>query len=245
MAFVRTARVPVPSGLDEFAPAPTAPQDTPRVPRSGWAQRTTSQRPEVVRAPYLDMRSTPHVIFVLDEYPAVQYRQHWVRRLNSLPLTCSRTRNEEGYLEGSCPLCSVGHYARDMYMLNVVSVWPSTPGDGGVPPRTEVLTFSFGNQIYDQLRQTTLDVDGNYTKPINDPSRYFFLSRAANVTQIQPVKARDLEEDYQVPPLSSEEIEALSSRLYGENTVWPASPEKLAEIAAQITPEDLVKDTKK
>lgn len=189
---------------------------------SGWGAPKQERR-ETVKSERLDLKDKKkHIVKLLEDEPSVRFRQHYVNSTGRY-YTCAG--------RGTCPLCAAGHRASDRYQMNVVDM----------KDPEKVLTWGFGNEVAQQLQEfATEDV----TSPLNKETLYFHVyyitvaGRSAPSTKVMALKARDLEEDYGVVPLNSDELDALSQNLYGEETIWIDTIGRLEDAADNLTPND-------
>lgn len=215
------------SGMDEFVNTEkTYEDDTPRQSSpsisKGWGAPTQERR-ETVKADYLKLKDNgKRIVKILEDEPAVRFRQHYINSARR-SYTCPGGK--------ICPLCQAGHRAGDRYQMNVVDM--ENPD--------VVVTWGFGNEVAKKLQEFAAET---VTSPLNRENLYFQVyhvkvdGRIAPGTNVVPVKARDLEEDYNVLPLNSDEIEILEGKLYGEETIWISSERQLEDAAQDLTPND-------
>jgi hypothetical protein len=192
---------------------------------SGWGAPT--QKRETVKAPYLSLdRKTKKIIKLLDEEPAVRFKQHYIKPLNKF-FTCIEVyEGKDSPNNVECPLCEAGHKAALKFVMNVVEM--SEPD--------EVKTWTFGPEVAGHLQSLG---EENITSPINKPSVYLkvYQVKGANdriSNKVEALKARDLQEDYGLEPLNEDEIDTLCQSLYGEETIWITSEDRLREAAKSV-----------
>lgn len=245
MVFVARNR-PVPqdseeSGMDEFSPDNTGqPSHTPSqsggTVRSGWGSSSTSGKFEkTVKAPYIDLRENDYqaqLLKILDEEPVINYDTHYSASQRST-ITCQRERDPQTHkIVVDCPACLRGLKISSRFMMNVVDM----------RDRETVKTWTFGPEVRDQLKgHTEHKVNKSYI-PLTREDRYFSAQRVNGSKRISYtvslVKASDLEEDWLVEPLSTQELEGLTTR-YGRETLWVYSASKIQQFADNITDSDL------
>ena len=189
---------------------------------SGWGAPKQERR-ETVKSERLDLKDKKkHIVKLLEDEPSVRFRQHYVNSAGRY-YTCAG--------RGVCPLCAAGHRASDRYQMNVVDM----------KDPEKVLTWGFGNEVAQQLQEFASE---DVTSPLNKETLYFHVyyitvaGRSAPSTKVMALKARDLEEDYGVVPLNSDELDALSENLYGEETIWIDTIGRLEDAADNLTPND-------
>jgi hypothetical protein len=140
------------------------------------------------------------VIKFLEPEPFDSYAEHWVPQKGKQSYTCAGE---------DCPLCEVGHRPNAKICFNVISL--------ADPDKPELKRWRVGVQIGETLKEFA---DDKRTKPISRDDLYFEVKRSktANdktVTTVTPVKARDLDEDFDIEPLSEEEIDEVIEKAGG------------------------------
>lgn len=162
------------------------------------------------------------LIKFLDDEPFSNYQQHWIERKGKKSFTC---------LEENCPLCDeVGDRPQLKVLFNII--------DLADPDNPKLVIWKVGSQVAEQLKNFGKD---SKTGPINRDDLYWSVSRSGGgkkgrvVTSLNPVKERDLESDWDTPPLSEEELDAFDKDAYDESVVdWPTR-KTLQDIADEVT----------
>lgn len=159
------------------------------------------------------------LIKFLDDEPFAVYKQHWVERAG---------KKSWIHLNEGCPLCDdVGDRPSAKIVFNVIDF-----SDLDKPVN---VIWTVGSRVATQLKNLNKD---KKTGPINRDDIYFSVSRTGKgtkaVTVTTPVKARDLTEDWDVEPLSEEEIDAFDEQAYDSSIVEFHSRKQLEEIADEI-----------
>lgn len=183
--------------------------DEPRSRRSSRSERG-SQRPSAnasgkgwkafkqkreERSDYVKTYKLPEkdkeIIKILDDEPFSVYAEHWLdERQGKKSFVC---------ISDDCPLCNVGDKPRVYAMFNVVDL------------RDDPVVMPW------KVSQTVADVLEGYandkkTSPINRDDLYFSVIKTGGgkkgrvQTNLSPVKARDLAEDWDIEPLTAAEI---------------------------------------
>jgi hypothetical protein len=171
------------------------------------------------------------LIKFLDEEPFVTYYEHWIDEF----------RREKGrqcsYIclgdEGSgCPLCDIGDKPNFYALFNVVdfakpsrpklTVWYATPNPGGL--------------IEDEINE----LEEN-NKKLDDPDRYYAVSKKKGKNgftnySLTAVKARDLDEDWNAEPLTSDELADFEK--YDDSIVRINKRSELRDIADELNDGD-------
>lgn len=162
-------------------------------------------------------REDSQLVKFLDSDPIAVYDQHWIERAGKRSWTCLG--------QGKCPICGTGDRAARKVAFSIVNL--SHP-DG---PTVEILTVSSKTvQILNRFHQDRA------TGPLD--RLYYSMSKTGSgpktVFSINPVKPRDLEEDWGLDPAETEAIisgfEPLSSKVISFHTA-----PQLEEIAREIT----------
>lgn len=229
MARMTRTRVAAPAEDYDETVAETAPQDEapmtvtktrmrrPTGPiSSGWGAPPV-QRRETVSAPYLKVEAKKKIVKILEDAPAVRYKQHYLNNIKKY-MTCTEVEGET-----ACPLCAVGHSASWKYMVNVVEM---------SDPET-VKIWTFGPEVR-QLLEEHLEDEDRY--PLASEKTYFQVWRVTGANnriqnRLKFIRASLLQEDYDLEPLNDEELESLQEQMYGEETVWITSDKLMREAA--------------
>jgi hypothetical protein len=179
---------------------------------SGW-QRTKANAPSKFSKLYKPPDEEEIILFLEDD-PYASFLQHWcdwVPKGRKMSYICS---------QDNCPLDDVDTpTARVRFNILALS--------GDVPVHW---TYECGMTITD-----TLD---KYAK--NEPlgGRYFAISMVGDKTkrtQIRPVKVRDLQEDWNIKPLSEADIAKWDNKLWDVTSLETSTREELQEVADMAT----------
>jgi hypothetical protein len=196
----------------------------------GWGAPKKQLR-KTVKAPYLDIKLGKRIIKIHDVKPFAQFGQHYVNSANTY-YTCGKEWDDDGALIVRCPLCDKGHYGSRQFRLNVTDM----------EKRAEVKTWTFGITVSKILENFAKE---KKTSPLNRDDMYYHVWRTkpddggAWTYTILPLKARDLEEDEQVKPLTEDELATQMEELYNSDTVWIHSMDQLQLAADKLTEKDL------
>lgn len=133
-------------------------------------------------------------------------------------------------LGSDCPLCAIGDKPKFYGLINVlivgrkpgVRLWFATPGPGG--------------KIEDQMDE--LD-EMNPPRKVDDPQFYFQVTKTKGKNgffeyKISRVKARDLEEDFGIQPLTEREIASYAAEKWTDEFIRITPRAKLLEIAEEL-----------
>jgi hypothetical protein len=234
------ADIPPVTGLDEFTPA-----DPPWLPNEEELSRSERRQaePEVTRAPQRgwgpvrDQRQKKsnfaqafriaegdeRLIHFLDPEPFDSYYRHWLRGIKGRQtFTCLRTL---------CPLCDIGDTPSYITLFNVVDlenraeptvkIWEASPN-----PAAVIEEYAFNPKH----------------APIDRPDLYFSISKRKQPNgflaySALPVKARDLPDDWDMQPLSVEELSELNDKKYDSEVIRTDTREALREVVKNLDDE--------
>lgn len=176
----------------------------------------------------------PVLIHFLDDEPFDSYNQHWVDEGNASgkkkhSFVC---RDDEFFPKGDrdCPLCEIGEPARTYTLFNIV--------DLSNPRKPEVVVWRTPTALSDKLERMSREAK---TSPLNREDLYFEVTLVKKKNRvewdIQAVKARDLEEDFDMEPLTEDEIGEFEEKLFTDRTsvISVDSYNDLAELADSLT----------
>ena len=218
-----------PSGMDEFSAENEKTETTSKPTKStrpsvtsGWGSSSNST--ERVKAPYLVLKNNgKRIVKILDDQP-MKYKRHYVASRRGF-FNC----------EGGCPKCEVGMKVSYGYSVNVV--------DMAEP--TEVKIWSFGPEVERRLR-SFLDDEREEFRP-DGIRRYFHVyhqaveGRNAPSTQVDPMKDTDLQEDYNMEPLSEFDLNELMGECFGAEAITFYADSFLQGVADELQDKDFPK----
>lgn len=160
------------------------------------------------------------LIKILDEEPFSVYSEHWIDELSG--------KKSFVCLEKDCPLCDIGEKARVYAMFNILDL--TDPEDPKVKP------WKVSSTVAEILENYAMDPK---TSPINRVDLYWSVFKSGGgkkgkvQTNLNPVKARDVEEDWDCVPFTEDELEDFT--LLNEDDVLTFSSKKaLREIADDL-----------
>lgn len=166
------------------------------------------------------------IIKFLDEGPFAVYKQHWIdEHKGKKSFTCPVSLK----IADECPLCDeLGDRPATKVALNVVSLHDPEK------PRVEVWTV--GQKIADMIKKMTQE---KRTSPLNRSDLYFAISRTGTKggsvqTNIEAVKERDLADDWDIDPLSEDDLKALDAEAYDEESVDQSTLKQLEEVVDAV-----------
>jgi hypothetical protein len=194
-------------------------EPAPKVGGKGWGsyektKQATSSFPDNFKA-----TSESVIVKVLDEEPFLVFLQHWIERKGKKSWTC---------LESKCPLCDdAGDKPSQQICFNVV--------DFTDPEDPQIKVWQVGPMIADILKNYSKD---KKTSPINRDDLYFSVSKDTKNKKtnyyITPVKERDLLDDWDIDPLTEEDLEEFDSKAYDEDILQVTRRTELKQIVREI-----------
>jgi len=191
--------------------------------RSGW-KAFSERRQESTGGDFVTKFKIPDeetIIKFLDSEPFDVYEEHWVDeapgKRKSFPCLAEES--------DGCPLCDVGERARVYALFNIV--------DLGDPDNPVSRPWRVSQTVTDTLERLA---DDKKSSPLNREDLYFSVYKTGGgkkgpvVTHISPVKERDLDEDWDISPLDTADIEEFE--IYTESDVYSMpSWQSLKDIA--------------
>lgn len=152
----------------------------------------------------------------LENEPFASYKQHWIEVPGKKSWPC---------IGGDCPLCDIGDQPQVRTAFNIFDMHDN---------KNKVLIL--GVKAVNML--VGFNDDGK-TGPIGRPDMYYALSRKGKKQQvtyvIQPVKERDVLEDWEIEPLTKEEIQKRQAKMYDKKAIPVYGRQRLKEIAEAYT----------
>lgn len=196
--------------------------------RKGWGGYR--QTADSVKSDFADnlkiVDNTDMLIKILDEEPVASYAEHW------LTIKDGRDEKRRSFvcLGDDCPLCNkLGDRASVKVCFNVADMDVNPP---------EVKLWTAGTQVGDILEKFA---ENPKTSPLNRDDIYWTITRTKNkdryTTSVRPVKARDLEEDFDMDPLTPEELDELEESMFKADQIYNVKTK--AELNQVIKDNDL------
>jgi hypothetical protein len=167
------------------------------------------------------------IVKILDEVPAVKYGRHYIKSAG--PKGKYYTCLNDEFFQGDCPLCAEGLRRSQSYVMNVVDL---------IEDPDKVVAWVFGNEVSTALQSLTENPQGDYWA-LNSDDRYFHVyheklpNRDAPATRVLPLKARDLEDDYGIQPLTESDLAERALEVYGEEIIFIPTIQFLANVPFQ------------
>lgn len=195
---------------------------------SGWGSGSVGgSKRETVKAPYLDISKGAKLIKFMDEIPVVRFSRHWIpgQGYSNCPTSIGT--------EDTCPLCKADHRPGQAFLMNVIDMTEG-PNNAG---EFEVKTYTFGVEVRNQL--ISFLEDERKFPSLDNEKCYWEIrqvtdsSSGRKSTKILPVKARDLPDDFDLEPLTLEELDAIETR-YGVESIFSPYLSKLEDIARNL-----------
>jgi hypothetical protein len=196
---------------------------------SGWgAYKTTKESaPSKWEKRYIPPDEGESLIKFLEDSPYASVLIHWPEGLpaKTKPLyICWKSVTKDPMAE--CPLCEIGEIPSPNVKFNVLDL------DGDVPI---LKVWGLGVQLTDTVEKYAQNPKSG---PLSNPETYYVVQKTGNkkkVTTLRPVKARDIEEDFNFSPLTDDELEEYYNKCWDESSLdWPTIKE-LREVADMLT----------
>ena len=190
-----------------------------RVIKRGWGNVEQTKQADSPYAQRLKIDDKPVIIKFLEDEPYTTYRQHWIERQGQKSFTCIADMHPKG-----CPLCDAGHRPSARFAFNVALL--SEDGD------TTIKSYEVGPRVIDSLKNFHQDPRQG---PL--PKHYWAISRSGkgptSQTNHQMVRDRDLEEEWNITPLTEDGLEQIKKQAYDASIVPIPNRETLVGIAAE------------
>lgn len=190
-----------------------------RVIKRGWGNVEQTKQADSPYAQRLKIDDKPVIVKFLEDEPYTSYRQHWIERQGQKSFTCIADMHPKG-----CPLCDAGHRPSARFAFNVALL--SEDGD------TTIKSYEVGPRVIDSLKNFHQDPRQG---PL--PKHYWAISRSGkgptSQTNHQMVRDRDLEEEWNITPLTDDALEQVKSQAYDASIVPIPNRETLVGIAAE------------
>lgn len=168
------------------------------------------------------------LIKFLESAPFASYRQHWIEGLQSTK------RKSFVCVETDCALCDAGDDPGFRIAFNVL-VLADVKGPLQKPL---VKAWEVGPALAEQIEGKAKD---KRYGPIDRPDVYFCVGRTGKKSKtrysLDPVKARDLEEDWEMTPLSEDELGKYEGKMYDRKVIRVPKRQLLKQIAAELQDE--------
>jgi hypothetical protein len=214
---------------DEAQEEDEAPEeDEDSVVRGGWDGYRTTKAKSGFGADFLKFNDSGEAMLIrfLEPAPFASYRQHWIDRQSG--------KRSWVCIEDDCPLCDAGDTPGFRIAFNVLLL-----SDG--KPQNKV--WEVGPRLAEQLEAKAKD---KRTGPLDRDDIYWAVSRTGKKSKtsysVDPVKARDLKEDWEMEPLTEKTITVYQGKMYDSKVIKVPTRKQLKEIAAEMLDEDFDED---
>lgn len=193
--------------------------DSPRTSnlQSGWEAANKTVMSSKTYTNDFKFDTEPKLIKFLENAPFASYSQHWIERNGKKSFPCRMD------LDGQCPLCDIGDVPTGRAVFTVVNL--------SEEPIVEMLTAT--SKLFNQLRDLNAD---KMTGPLD---RLFWRVSVSKVNKstsynFQPIKLRDLQEDY---GMDIAELEATISSFepLTDKVIYFPPRAELQDIADEVT----------
>jgi hypothetical protein len=213
-----------PHDVDDLEAPPEPPKEATAAPRRvikrGWGYAEQVKNAASGFAQTLKVTSDPQVIKFLEDDPYTSYRQHWLERNGQKSFVCIADLDPKG-----CPLCDAGDRAAARFAFNVALI----PDDGG---DAVLKSYEVGTRIIDSLKIFHQDPRQG---PL--PKNYWAVSKTGtkgtSQTNHQMVRERDLKDEWEIDPLTDEQIALLKKSAYSASIVTIPNRKDLLALAAE------------
>lgn len=168
------------------------------------------------------------LIKFLEDGPFDNYLQHWIDELKKHSYVCHDDEYFDDYQDG-CPLCEIGDKPKTVSLYNILDLTD--------PRKPKVKIWAPGVTVSDLIERLA---ESSKTSPINRDDLYFEVETTEKnkkwTTTILPVKARDLEEDFEMKPLSDDEIDGYLEDIFEDRAdqTQVETYDDLVDIAKQL-----------
>jgi hypothetical protein len=190
-----------------------------RVIKRGWGNAEKTKQAGSPFAQRLQVGGDPLLVKFLEDEPYTNFRMHWIERAGQKSFTCIDGINPKG-----CPLCDAGSRPSTRHCFNVALL----SEDGEVV----IKSYEVGPRVIDSLKNFHND-------PRQGPlsKHYWAISRSGkgptSQTNHQMVRDRDMEEEWNMQPLTEEQIEKVKKDMYDESIVPIPARKTLLSLATE------------
>jgi hypothetical protein len=185
----------------------------------GWGAYERGKAKSGGFAEFIRLAEEPSLIKFLQPSPFANFRQHWIdRRQGKRSWVC---------IEDDCPLCNLGDDPAFRVLFNVLVLSEDKPMNR---------VWEMGGAVAEQVKAKMKD---KRTTPIDRDDVYWAASRTGKKQQtryaLDPVKERDLEEDWDIKPLSEDELEKYRNKVFDKKIIKIPTRKQLLEIAEEVS----------
>jgi hypothetical protein len=217
-----------PADSTEYLQAPPEETDGDLI-RGGWgASQETIDSTSSYAQTFKPTKDTQIVRF-LEGKPYASFRRHWMDRvgIGKRAYTCYQSVGRD------CPLCDVGDKPGAVTAFNIAVC----ADDGEVVLKS----WECGVKITQQLKTYSNDPK---IGPLDRTGLYFAVSKSEATqrqqvtTMVNPVRERDMQEDWNTPPPTDAAIERIKQAAYTAEIVDVAPRQVMDEVAAEFAGDD-------
>jgi hypothetical protein len=193
--------------------------------RAGWgASQETIDSTSKYAQTFKPTKDT-QIIKFLDGKPYASFRRHWMDHpgVGKRAYTCLQSVGKQ------CPLCDMGDRPGAVTAFNIALC-----SDDG---EAVLKSWETGVKITQQLKTYSNDPK---IGPLDKRTLYFAVSmseasqRQQKTTMVNPVRERDLQEDWNTPPLSDAQLAKLKENGYTADIVEIPTRHRMEEVAAEF-----------
>jgi hypothetical protein len=193
--------------------------------RGGWgaSQETIDSTSSYAQA-FRPGKDT-QIIRFMEGKPYAAFRRHWIDRpgIGKRAYTCFKSIGKE------CPVCKAGDKPGAVTAFNIALL-----SDDG---EAVIKSWECGVKITQQLKTYANDPK---IGPLDRPGLYFAVSKSEATTRqqvttmVNPVRERDLLEDWATPPIDPAQIPKLMETMYTADIVDIPGAQVMEEVAAEF-----------
>jgi len=165
----------------------------------------------------------------IQERPFAPFWQHWLRgRQGKQNFVCIAEPKKGTKPEVRCPLCDIGDVPKSADYFNVIDL---------SDPANPVLKVWYASA--DPAKAIRERSEVKRTSPINREDLYFVASKRKGKNgfpsySVDPVKASDLPEDWDMEPLTADVINEFIENAYTKDIVKPSSRRELEILVEEL-----------
>jgi hypothetical protein len=196
--------------------------------RTGWGGYRETKAKSGFGADFLKFNDTGEAMLLkfIEAEPFASYRQHWIDRQSG--------KRSWVCIEDDCPLCDAGDTPSFRIAFNVLLLSDDKPINK---------VWEVGPRLAEQLEAKAKD---KRTGPLDRSDIYWAVSRTGKKSKtsysVDPVKARDLKEDWEMAPLEDTVIKRYQGKMYDSSVIKVPAKKQLKEIAAEMLDEEFDDD---
>jgi hypothetical protein len=202
---------------------------------SGWGDHKSRTRDFDKERFSVEEKNVKHIVVFLDPEPIASWMEHFIRELPKGTRKSYTCYDPPGAEDIDCPLCQVGDDPALRRAFNVIVF-----DKKGNP---EVKYWVASPAILNEIERFAKNADwlDSHGGEICGEGNYFVVSKSDSSRRgfdyrLDAVKARDLDEDYEIEPLTAAEIEELREDAFDRKAVVKEdSLDDLDDVAEKIS----------